>query len=168
MKKIFLVGILCLFFSITHAQSYLGWVTNSVNLRQGPGLEYNVISSLSHGSQIFIISLEEKNGFVNVIDIASNTEGFVSEKFIKTGEKVMESKGGLFQPSGATDTFNPEVEIYNNTNRTLTLKMNDRTFSFYSGERKKFDLPPGKYNYRASSHGVTLLLGSEFLKSNML
>jgi uncharacterized protein YgiM (DUF1202 family) len=166
MKKIFLVGILCLFFATINAQSYLGWVTSGVNLRQGPGLDYKVKSSLNSGAQIFIISLENKNGFVNVIDIASNTEGYVSRKLIKTGERIMESEGGLFQPTGATDTFNPEVKIYNNTNRTLTLKMNDRTFTFYSGERKKFDLPPDIYNYRASAKGVIPNIGQEILKSN--
>jgi len=59
-----------------------------------------------------------------------------------------------------------EIEIYNNTDRPLTLKMNEHYFIFLSKERKTFTLAPGTYSYRASTPGVIPDLGTEKLVNN--
>lgn len=166
MKKLFLLCFLCLFFSTSHSQSYLGWVNSQVNLREGPGTSYKVISSLEAGTQVFISSLSGQNGFVNIINIATNKEGYVSKAYLKIGEVVTRSSEGILQDTGKTSSFQPEIEIYNNTNRILTLKMNDKNYSFHSKERKKFNLPSGAYEYRASAPGVIPDIGNENLKNN--
>lgn len=166
MRNLFLLLLLCLTFSFGHAQSYLGWITTSVDLREGPGTGYKSLTTLPPGTQIFITSLSAKKGFVNIIDIATNKEGFVSKSYIKVGQLIERSSEGILQNVGETSSFQPEIEIYNNTNRTLSLKMNDRLYSFYSKERKTFNLPPGNYEYRASAPGVIPDIGNEKLKNN--
>ncbi len=153
-------------FFTSYSQSYLGWITKQVNFRTQPDKTSDVISSLKAGTQIFIISSEPENDFYNIIDINTNTEGYVHKSFVKLGEYVPKSNGGLFSPDGSSSSYNPEVSIYNNTSKTLTLKLNSEIFSFSPSERKTITISPGTYDYRASAPGVLPNIGSESLRSN--
>ncbi len=167
MKKLILLIFLFLTSLAGFSQSYLGWVTSQVNFRQGPGTDYVVISSLQAGSQIFIVSLDTENDFYNVIDIASDKEGYIHKSFVKLGQEVEKNEKGMFTPSGKTSTYNPEIEIFNNTSLTLTLKLNSETYSFYPQQKRTIILSPGSYNYRASAPGVIPNIGTEYMESNM-
>ena len=149
-------------------QSYLGWVTKQVNFRQGPGTEYDIIKPLAPGSQIFIVSIVPENDFYNVIDIKTDLEGYIHKSYVKIGQFVKKNEGGIFTPSGKSDTYNSDVEIFNSTTSTLTLKMNSIIYSFSPNETKKISFSPGNYEYRASAPGVIPDIGSESLASNML
>jgi uncharacterized protein YgiM (DUF1202 family) len=167
MKKIFFLILFFLSAQIGFSQSYLGWVTKQVNFRQGPGTDYDVISSLKPGTQIFIVSLETDNDFYNVIDIAADKEGYIHKSFVKVGQIVEKNESGMFTPSGKTSTDNPEIEIFNNTSRTLTLKLNNDIYSFAPMQKKAITLSPGSYNYRASAPGVIPNIGNESMLSNI-
>jgi len=149
MKKLFFLTLLLLTASVGFSQSYLGWVTKQVNFRQGPGTDYGVISSLKQGTQIFIVSLE------------------TDKSFVKLGDIVEKNERGMFTPSGKTSTYNPEIEIFNNTSMTLTLKLNSETYSFSPKQKRTITLSPGTYNYRASAPGVIPNIGTEYMESNM-
>lgn len=153
--------------SVAFSQSYLGWVTKQVNFRTNPDKNSEIISSLKAGTQIFIISTETENDFYNIIDIATNKEGYVHKSFVKLGEYVAKNNGGLFTPEGSSSSYDSEVSIYNRTSKTLTLKLNSETYTFYPSERKTITLSPGFYDYRASAPGVLPNIGSETMKSNM-
>jgi len=148
------------------SQSYLGWITKQVNFRSEPSKTGEVISSLKAGTQIFIISSESENDFYNVIDINTNKEGYVHKSFVKFGELVQKSQGGLFTPNGASSSYDPELAIYNNTSKTLTLKLNSTIYSFNPYERKTITLSTGLYDYRASAPGVLPNIGTESVQSN--
>jgi hypothetical protein len=166
--KIFFYLILIIFSSTSGiCQSYLGWVTKQVNFRQGPGTNFDIISTLNEGDQIFIISLETENEFYNIIDIATDKEGYVHKSFVKLGEIIEINESGMFTPNGKTSNYNPEIEIFNNTTLTLTLKLNGEIFSFSPKQKKTVTLSPGKCTYRASAPGVVPNIGSENIEGNM-
>lgn len=166
-KRILFFLFVLLFTGLTSfAQSYLGSITKQVNFREGPGTDYNVISSLKAGTQIFIVSLETENDFYDIIDIRTNKEGYVHKSFIKIGKQVKENDPGVFTPSGETTSYNPEVEVFNNTNLTLTLKLDAESYSFSPKEKRTITLSPGAISYRASAPGVIPNIGTEHLKSN--
>jgi uncharacterized protein YgiM (DUF1202 family) len=167
MKKLLLLIIFILTTTIGYSQSYIGWVTKQVNFRQGPGTDYGVISLLKPGTQIFIVSLETENDFYNIIDIATDKEGYIHKSFVKLGDVVEENERGMFIPSGKTSTYNPEIEIYNNTSLTLTLKLNSVNYSFAPRQKRTITLTQGTYNYRASAPGVIPNIGTEYIESNM-
>lgn len=167
MKRSICILILVLFAEVGFGQAYLGWTTKQVNFREGPGTEYDIISSLAPGTQIFIVSLESENEFYNIIDIETNTEGYIHKSFVKLGDRVESNEEGIFTPSGEISSTNPEIEIYNNTVKTLTLKLNFDTYTFSPHQRKTITLPPGNYNYRASAPGVIPDIGKEMVHSNM-
>jgi len=160
-----------LFFLMTSligfSQSYLGWTNKQVNFREGPSTQYAIIKSLKPGTQIFIVSTNAKNNYFNIIDIETNKEGYVHKSFIKLGDIVENNESGIFTPSGESTSYKPDIEIYNNTNLTLTLKLNSELFTFNPNEKQTISLLPGKYSYRASAPGVIPNIGTENMESNM-
>lgn len=165
-KMPFFLTLFLLTNSIGFCQSYLGWVTQQVNLRQGPGINYSIITSLKPKTQIYIVSLETENDFYNVIDIATNNEGYIHKSLVKLGEVVVENEKGMFTSSGKILTYDPEIEIFNNTNLTLTLKLNSEKYTFLPKQRKIINAKPGMFNYRASAPGVIPIIGTEYAESN--
>ncbi|MBK9103290.1 MAG: SH3 domain-containing protein [Saprospiraceae bacterium] len=167
MKQLLVLTILFVVSLSMYSQSYLGSVTKQVNFRQGPGTDFDIISSLSPGTQIFVVSLDSENDFYNIIDIATDREGWIHKSFIKLGQIVEKNEGGIFAPSGQSSTYNPEIEIFNNTSLTLSLKLNSDIYSFSPKQRKTITLSPGSYSYRASAPGVIPNIGTELMESNM-
>lgn len=167
MKKIIIGLYLCLIFSISYSQSYLGWTTQQANLRTSPDKSSSSQKLLKAGAQIFIISTEASNEYYNVIDIETNTEGYVHKSYVKFGDIVEENKEGVFSPNGKSSSYNSEVEVFNNTNLTLSLKLNETNYSFSPKETKTFTVIPGTYSYRASAPGVIPNFGSEYFQNNM-
>ncbi|MCB9019856.1 MAG: SH3 domain-containing protein [Chitinophagales bacterium] len=167
MKKLLYLALFLLTASIGLSQSYLGKVTTQVNFRQGPGTEFEIISTLNKGTIVFIVSLETENDFFNIIDIASNKEGYIHKSFVEIGDLVKENESGMFTPNGKTSSYNPVLEIFNNTSLTLTLKLNNETYSFSPAQKRSLTLSPGIYKYRASAPGVIPDIGTESLKNNM-
>ena len=98
---------------------------------------------------------------MNIIDIESNTEGYVYETFIEFGDKIEKSKGEMFSSKGSTNSYDTQIEIYNNTNLTLTLKLNDIKFQFKPEEKRTISTKPGVVNYIASAPNVIPLNGSK-------
>lgn len=166
MKRLIFITILLFTCLIGFSQSYLGQVTKQVNFREGAGTDYLIISSLKVGTQIFIVSLETENDFYNIIDIASNKEGYIHKSFVKVGQEIEKNEQGMFSPSGQTENYNPEIEIYNNTKLTLSLKLNSETYSFPPQQKKKITMSPGACNYRASAPNVIPNIGTEYMQSN--
>jgi uncharacterized protein YgiM (DUF1202 family) len=163
--KFLLLLLSILFCQILIAQSYLGTITKQVNFREGPGIDYNVVSSLKPGTQLFIVSLDTENNFYDVIDIQTNKEGYVHKSFVKVGKHVKENDQDIFTSSGETASYNPEIKVFNNTNLTLTLKLNYETYSFDPKVKRTITLSPGMISYRASAPGVIPSIGTESLES---
>jgi uncharacterized protein YgiM (DUF1202 family) len=147
------------------SQSYLGWTTTQVNFRSGPGTEYDIISSLKPGSQVFISSTIAENGFYNVIDIATDKEGYLHKSYIKLGDQVVSNDAGIFSMEGKSTSQNPQLEIYNNTTLTMTLKLNNEKYFFSPQEKKTINYTSGNCNYRASAPGVTPNIGYEIFEN---
>ncbi len=148
-----------------YSQSYLGTISKQVNLREGPGTEYKVISSLKPNTQIFIISLETEDDFYSVINIATNKSGYVHKNYVTVGKELPQSEGG-FTPSGSSGQENPEAEIFNNTSHTMTLRLNSETHTFKPKEKKTLTLSVSTYSFIASAPGVIPNYGSKAFESN--
>lgn len=135
-------------------------------MREGPGTDYKVLGSLKSQTQVFIESIEPENDFYSIIDIASNKAGYVHKSYVTVGKELPKSEGRLFTPSGSSDSENPEVEIFNNTSRTMTLKLNSESHVFKPKEKKTLTLSPVSYSFIASAPNVIPNYGSETLASN--
>lgn len=163
--KLFLM-ILFLLSNSIYSQSYLGTITKQVNFREGPDTFYNIIGSLKPNTQIFIASLDTENDYYSIIDIATDREGFVHKSYVKVGKLVSRSNESVFVPNGKTSNYNAEVKIYNNTSKTLTLKLNTEIYRFAPFETKNINLSPDIYDFRASAPGVIPYIGTERINSS--
>ena len=166
MKKLILLSILLFVAVLSFSQSYLGWITSKVNFREQPSKDALILCSLKPGRQIFIVSLETDDDFYNIVDIRTNTEGYVSKKFVKVGKFVKESDQGTFTSSEETTSYNPSIEVFNNTNIMLSLKLNSKTYSFNPNEKSSITIIPTTMNYRASAPGVIPKYGEKTFESN--
>lgn len=166
MKKSILLSILLILSVLGISQSYLGWITSKVNFREQPSTDASILCSLKPGTQIFIVSLDTEGDFYNIIDIKTNTEGYVSKKYVEVGKLLEENEQGIFTPNGQSTSYNPEIEIFNNTSIILTLKLNSETYSFSPQEKKTLTISPGTISYRASAPGVIPNFGSESIEGN--
>jgi len=164
--KIFCTILCILLSTLTNAQAYLGTITRQANFREGPGKEYNIVASLKAQTQIFVVSKNGEDDFYNIIDITSNKHGYVHKDFVILGEEVPASEGGLFTPSGRSGQQEPEVEIYNNTEKKLTLTLNRTPYIFGPQQRQTLILKDTAYEYIASAPNVIPNHGTEILKSN--
>lgn len=166
MKKIIIIFFLVAAFNGIYSQSYLGTVTKQVNFREGSNSDTNIIGSLKPKTQIFIVSLEAKNNYYNVIDITTDREGYVHKSYVLVGELVSKSSESVFSTTGKSTTYNCDVKIFNNTSKTMSLKMNEDMFYFKPYETKNMEMNPNSYDFRASAPGVIPYIGKEKLNSN--
>lgn len=166
MKKSILLSITIAVSVTCFSQSYLGWITSKVNFREQPSTNASIIGSLNPGAQIFIVSLSTDNEFYNIIDIQTNTEGYVSKKYVNVGKQLKENEEGIFTPNGQSSSYSPELEIYNNTKLNLTLKLNSQTYTFNPREKRTLEISAGTITYRASAPGVIPDFGTETIESN--
>jgi hypothetical protein len=165
MKQLLLL-LIVLSCTVGNAQSYLGKTTKQVNLRLEASTESEKLMTLKAGAQIFVITSELQNDFYNIIDIESNTEGFVHKAYVKLDKIVPRSTENLFNKSGTSASYEAELSIYNNTSKTMTLKMNSLSYRFSPGERRTIFVAPTFYNCLASAPGVLPYIGSESISSN--
>ena len=167
MKKTLLISFLLLGISfVSNAQSYLGYVSKTVNFRTQPNTNCTIINSLPRGTALFVISKEKSNGFYQVINIETNKEGYIHSSFVQLDKPLPKNEQGIFTPVGKTNTSSPIIKIHNNTSKTLTLKLNDKLYTFSPNQRRTLTLSSGSYSYRASAPGVIPDYGTEVMQSN--
>ena len=138
-------------------KSYIGIVKNKeINLLEGPGSGYEIITNLVPGSELFIISNKSINGYYNVIDVLSNKEGYVDVLFVDLGDEIkVNDDSGNFIVTGVSD--NPKlsiINIFNNTKVIASIKMGGFNYSFSPFEKRDIDISPGDYKIIVSSPNV--------------
>ena len=157
--------LLLISFSI-NAQSYLGYTNENVNFRSSPSSNSTVYMTLNPGMALFIVDLKKNNGYYSVIDIATNTEGYVHSNYVTISEQIPENTADVFSPTSKSTKYKPELSIYNRTNTNLTLKLNNISYSFSPYQRRTITSSVGKCSYIASAPGVIPYYGSQNLESN--
>ena len=146
--------------------SYLGFVKQTVNFREGPGTDYSIIKTLSAGTQIFIVSNNKKNNYYNVIDLETNLEGFVYNTYVEFDKPIEINEDDLFVENGKSSFSSiSEVDVYNNTNKTLTVFIGGSNYLFSAQEKRKISIKPNEYKYRVTAPGVIPYLGKDNIKS---
>jgi hypothetical protein len=168
MKKILFLFFFILISNEIQCQSYLGTITKQVNFREGSSSENTIISSLKPKTQIFIISLETENDYYNVIDIATDREGYVHKSFVNVGKLIEKGNGSFISASGNSANNNSEAKIFNNTSITMTLKLNETVYKFSPQETKNITMIPGEYNFRASAPGIIPKIGKKDFENNRI
>jgi hypothetical protein len=160
--KLYVIAFVLMFLSFrASAQSYMGYTIKNSLLKTTPSSGGITVGKVPVSSNIFLISLYNYSGYYNVIDVNTNKEGYIAKANLKVGKEVLKSEGGLFSANGDAKGTVPDVEIFNNTSRVLTLKLNDSTYTVAPNSKNVIALAIGNCEYRASAPGVMPMIGIE-------
>ena len=142
-------------------KSYLGTTNDEINLMLGPSNEFDVLKTLALDTDVFIISNKTVNNFYHVIDMSTNTEGYVDMKYINLGEEVVINEiDQLFKSSGKSKSLVLcRINAINNSDKKMTLKMGGSTWVFVPNGKWVINIPPGIYKIIVTHPGAEPYVG---------
>lgn len=141
--------------TVSDASYYVAQVTTDVNLRAGRGTDYDIITTIPKGSNVFLTSVDYDFKFRNVLFIADNLFGYISSSYLINFRKVNVDESGNLQIEGQSYKETSDIVIENQSDRYATISVGKWTTTFAPHETKTLtDLRPGRYKVMASSKGV--------------
>ncbi|MES2389363.1 MAG: hypothetical protein V4543_15280 [Bacteroidota bacterium] len=159
MKTLLSIGATILFFVlmfmapyVAGAQSFMGKMSKTAIMKDGPGKEYHKVISLTAGSRIFVYEATAQQGYISVVDLATNTQGYVEKTFVKLLMPV--DANAIQKPAftRVTDIDNEEVAMLELSNRTpnqVMVKLDDMTIKVAPYGSMNMKMAPGTHAYYA-------------------
>lgn len=141
--------------------AYLAITSASVNFRTLPKSNSSILRKLSIGEDLFVLSSVPVNNFYSVIYIKTGEKGYVHKNYVKLTEIVPSNSKPVFKKTGKTSNSTAEITIFNNTSKTLSLNLGDRSHIFTPFKRITINIKPGNMQYLATAPGVIPLRGSQ-------
>jgi uncharacterized protein YgiM (DUF1202 family) len=163
MKIKLLIFLLSVNSFIVKAQLKLGTAKSEINFREGPGLNYNVASTIDHSNLLVILPREPQNNFIEVFDVETSTDGFVSENLITITDTLSAQKQHYFEKSGSNDTGEIEIELINQTSKTLFVWINKNSYKLSPFEKKVLVMNMEEITFFSSAPGLYPIFGKEIL-----
>jgi hypothetical protein len=111
---------------------------------------------------LFYFADDTTAGYTKVRIIKTAQIGYVRSSYIRFVGFAKESTGSPFSEEQSADaTANPELRIFNNTKKTMTLSLNNEDYTFSPYEKMKIPFNPGSCRFVASAPNVTPLYGTK-------
>lgn len=145
---------------------FLGKTTTSVNLRNGPSSNHNILKSLNKGSEIFAYSNKPSNNYSKVIDISSSDIGWIHKNYVEKIRKINVNKENQFKKTGYSPGYNPEIVMINRLFKAVSIVIGDKKFKLSPNSSNKIKIAPGNYYFIAISKGLLPLAGYQSFDSN--
>lgn len=134
---------------------YLAQVSSQVNLREGPGTNYTIISKVPKGSYVLLSSDDNGQSFRKVLYVDKNISGYVSNKYLANIKKLEKDASGNLQAESRTYKSTADIKIKNNTTKNATINVGSKSYIFKPHETRTItNLKPGQYSIMASAPGV--------------
>jgi len=135
------------------------------NLRDAPSITSKPLLKLAKGDILVILGSALSDTWYNVIHVESGKEGWIHSSTVEVN--YTQNRKPLFQiPRTATGSNkNPALEVTNDTNRILTLKIEDTRYTFAPHEKQTLNFAPGHYKFIASAPAVIPDFGEESLET---
>jgi len=164
LKTAFLL-ILMIFTSFNvFAQLKLGSAKSEINFREGPGLNYKVVSTINSSNRLVILPRESRNNFIEVFDIETSSYGFVAENLIVITDTLYFQKQQFFESLGENESGETEIELLNKTSQALYVWINRNSYNLSPFEKKVLVMDTEEIIYFSSAPGMFPVFGKEILK----
>src|SRR6266849_4899053 len=135
-------------------------IATRANLREEPTTASAIIKELKRGDVLALVSRTPVGPWYNVIHIQSSTEGWINGNTIRIKYTEKRKAGPVFQERETGTTEHPSIEITNDSDRVLYLKVGDDDRIVISPHATKtMSKTPGTYKFYASSPGVIPAFG---------
>lgn len=149
------------FFSKT-TEYYTAYTVAVLNLREGPGMDYDVITKIPANDWVFIEGDWRYRDFVKVMFVETGEEGYVSAKYLDGFTPVEVNEKGLLEISGESHSRYANVTLWNDADVTANIKLGNTIYKVYPHSSKTlYNIKGGKYNILVSSPGTTPYVGIE-------
>ena len=129
---------------------FIAQVTKDVNLREGPGIDYDIVTIIPRGGYVFLSTSDVGAPFRRVLYIDKNEFGYVSQDYLANFSEVEVDASGNLQIESKNYKTTADIKIENRTNKTATIAIGSITIR---------DIKPGRYKTMASSPGVMPYVG---------
>jgi hypothetical protein len=146
------------------AQLKLGNAKSEINFREGPGLNYKILSTINKSNLLVILPRESKNNFIEVFDIETSSYGFVAENLIVITDTLNFQKQHFFESAGENETGEIEIEMLNKTSQLLYVWINRNSYNLSPFEQKVLVMDTTEIVYFSSAPGKFPVFGKESLK----
>ncbi len=164
MKTLFLLIFLTIASFGVFAQLKLGSAKSQVNFREGPGINYKIVSTIDNSNLLVILPRESRNNYIEVFDIESSAYGFVSEKLITVTDTLYYQKQHFFERAGENETGGVEIELLNQTSNPLYVWINTNSYNLSPFEKKVLIMDKEDVTFFSSAPGLFPVFGKEILK----
>jgi uncharacterized protein YgiM (DUF1202 family) len=164
MKIVLLILLLSVNSLIVKAQLKLGTAKSEINFREGPGLNYKVVSKIDNSNLLVILPREVQNNFIEVFDVETSSNGYVSESLITVTDTLIAQKQHFMEKSGANASGEIEIELINETSKTLFVWINKNSYKLSPFEKKVLVMNTEEITFFSSAPGLYPIFGREVLK----
>ena len=131
------------------------------NLREAADVNSTVIIEMPKGDLVVLLDRTPIDSWYNVIHVKSNQEGWVHYSTI-LATFTKNRKPNFTIPSRTTGSLkNPTLEVKNDSEKTMTLKLGETRYMFSPKESKTIPLIAGKYSFHASAPSVVPDFGEQ-------
>ena len=145
---------------------YMAQVTADLNLRKGPGTEYDIVSRIPRGEYVLLSTADGGKSFRKVLYINKNIYGYVSKSYLANFKKIKEDSDGNLQIETRNYKSTADIKIQNNTNLSITIAIGSLTYTFSPHQTRTItDIKPGKYKTMASAPGVRPYIGFDTIEA---
>lgn len=156
-------GSLCTYADVDY---YMAQVTADLNLRKGPGTEYDIVTRIPRGEYVLLSTADDGKAFRKVLYIDKNIYGYVSKSYLANFKKIQEDSDGNLQIETRNYKSTADIKIQNNTNLSITIAIGSLTYTFSPHQTRTItDIKPGKYKTMASAPGVRPYIGFDTIEA---
>lgn len=139
---------------------YLAQATIDLNLREGPGTNYDIVSKIPRGNYVFLSTADAEQSFRKVLYVDKNISGYVSSAYLTNFRKVEEDASGNLQIESRNYKNTADIKIENQSSKKATIAIGKLSYTFQPYQTRTIkDIKPGKYKTMASAPGVTPFVG---------
>lgn len=124
------------------------------NLREDADVNSSAIIEIPKGDLVVLLDRSPVASWYNVIHVKSNQEGWIHSSTILT-YYTKNRKPSLTISGRSTGSYkNPTLEVKNDSDKTMTLKLGETRYVFSPQESKTIPLTSGRYSFHASAPNV--------------
>ncbi len=156
--------------TMSHAQSYIGYLSNRVDIMDSSGR--NVVKKTRKGDGVLVYTLEVYHGKkYKVHHINSGKDGFIHREHVLLEKSVpytAQTMDDIKQAIKDTEMRDPMIKMYNNTDDKLNFKFGKQEIELNPQERMSMKLTSGRYYYKLKTKGYDPYYGVEVLENHRL
>lgn len=127
---------------------------NLAKLREDADVTSRPIREIAKGDLVVLLSRNPIGSWFNVIHVKSNQEGWIHSSTVAIKYTKNRKPNLTIEGTNTRSSKNPTLEVKNDSDKTLTLKLGESRHVFLPRESKTITMSPARYSFHASAPNV--------------